>query len=234
MANTLAKSSLIPEAFRGKPAEVFFAISYGVELGMSPVTALMSISVIKGKPSLAANAMVAMVLSSGKAKYFRCVETGPDSATYETLRIGDPEPSRKTFTQSQAKAAGLAGGMYGKYPQQMLEARAKSYLARDVYPDVLHGMASTEEVMEYDGPAHVIEPSSSHDGFAPPDDPVVVTDAAGTEGNQWNYIADIMTCKTEDELSELASALGDLDDEDRKKAREAYKARLAILKMEQK
>lgn len=228
MANTLAKSSLIPEAFRGKPAEVFFAISYGVELGMSPVTALMSISVIKGKPSLAANAMVAMVLSSGKAKYFRCVETGPDSATYETLRIGDPEPSRKTFTQAQAKAAGLAGGMYGKYPQQMLEARAKSYLARDVYPDVLHGMASTEEVMD------VIEGASMHDGFAPPDDPVVAADAAGTEGDQWNYIADIMTCKTEDELSDLASALGDLDDEDRKKAREAYKARLAILKMEQK
>lgn len=145
LATMLSKSVLVPEHFRGKPSDVFMAVSYGLELGMPPVTSLMSIAVIKGKPALYAHAMVALVLDSGKCEYFRRVESSSRHAIYETKRRGNPEPLRYEFNEAMAKAAGLLGGMFSKYSQQMYEARAKAYLAKDCYPDVLHGLSSYEE-----------------------------------------------------------------------------------------
>lgn len=218
MAVTLAKSKLVPDHFRDKPSDVFMAITYGLELGMPPVTSLMAIAVIKGKPTLYASAMVALVLGSGKAVYFRCVESTGTSATYETQRANSPEPERKTFTVEDAKAAGLLGGMYSKYPKQMLEARAKAYLARDVYPDVLHGMMSAEEAQELEPDAVNVEKFE-----APPEhleeveDAEVVADAT--------TITDAMlSCSSMAELDGLLPDLKQLKGEERDNAKQVYAA----------
>jgi hypothetical protein len=150
MAVSLSKSALVPEAFRNKPADTFMAIAYGLEIGIPPVSALRAVAVIKGKPTLYADAMVGLVLASGKAKYFTCVESDGIKATYETHRHGAPVAVRKTFSLDDAKAAGLlSNATYKSYPRQMLEARAKAHLARDQYPDLLHGIYSAEEAAEF-------------------------------------------------------------------------------------
>ena len=235
MANTLAKSILVPDAFRNKPADVFMAITYGLELGMPPVTSLMSIAVIKGKPTLYAASMVALVLSSGKARYFRCVESDANLAIYETQRIGDSSPHRKEFSQENAKVAGLGGGMYSKYPQQMLEARAKAYLARDVYPDVLHGLMSTEEARE-------IEPDygvGTADFETPPEPPAELSTDVAEQISEINdesigIIDQMRGCRTIDELNGLMPQLKLLDGDERALARDVYvEMKTAILEAAQ-
>lgn len=150
MARIFARSALISRALSGRPADVFATIMAGLELGLAPMASLRLIHVIKGKPALAADAMVALALSRGAAEYFICIESTAERATYETKRRGQPK-RRMTFQLSQAKTAKLlekADSNWATYPEAMLRARAKSALARDVYPDVLAGIYTPDELAE--------------------------------------------------------------------------------------
>lgn len=152
----LAKSALLPQELRGKTADVLATILAGEELGIKPMAALRSIHIIKGKPVLSADGMVAVVLGSGLAEYFTCTESTGAVATYETKRRGSPTPQRMSFTIDEAKAAGLASGdNWKRYGAAMLRARAKAALARDVYPDALAGVYEEGEAREFSGPTPV-------------------------------------------------------------------------------
>lgn len=148
LAERLAKSSLLPEALRGKVPEVMMQIMAGQELGLHSMVSLRSFHVISGKPVMASDAMVAIVLGSGKAEYFRRVGEGSDtSVTYATRRKGSAEEQRCTWTIEMAKRASLnTKDTWRAYPRAMLASRAKSDLARDVYPDVLAGCYSEDEI----------------------------------------------------------------------------------------
>lgn len=161
LARVYAKSSLLPPDLRGKEADVFVTIMAGMELGLAPMAALRSIHVVKGKPILSADGMVAVVQASGLCEYFTCVESSGVIASYETKRKGAPTPQRLSFTLDEAKIAGIAGGdNWKKYPAAMLRARAKAALARDVYPDAIAGVYTDDEVREF-------EPQRAGNGHAP-------------------------------------------------------------------
>lgn len=147
IAERLAKSSLLPEALRGKVPEVLMQIMAGQELGLYSMASLRSFNIIAGKPVMGADAMVAVVLGSGKAEYFRRVGEGTaNSVTYATKRNGQEE-QRCTWTMDMAKAAALhQKDNWRTYPRAMLASRAKAELARDVYPDVLAGCYTTDEI----------------------------------------------------------------------------------------
>lgn len=151
LAERFAKSKLLPDGIAGKPADILVTLMAGHELGLTPMASIRGIHVIKGKPVLSADLMVAVVLGSGKASYFRRVGETDDAVTYETHRIGSPEPQRCTWTAAQAKRAGLVGDNWRLYPRAMLAARAKSELARDVYPDVLAGCYDPDEARAFSG-----------------------------------------------------------------------------------
>ena len=156
-AEMLFKSGLIQGC--NNPAAVLAVVLKGRELGMPMMQSLTEIHLIKGKVSLSAAAMVGLCLSSGAAEYFTCTETSAASATYETQRRGDPTgPKRLTFTMDEARAAGLASNdNYRKSPADMLRARAASKLARMVYPDVLAGCYTPDEMDDFDRPAPAAE-----------------------------------------------------------------------------
>lgn len=121
----------------------------GMEMGMQPLHALRSLHVMDGKPVLASEALVALVHKGGRCKYFRCVESTPEKATFETMAISDPEPTRLTFSMDDAKRAGLAGrGPWQKYPQAMLRARCAMALARAHYPDAVMGALEEGEARD--------------------------------------------------------------------------------------
>lgn len=149
IAERLSKSSLLPEALRGKVPEVLMQMMAGQELGLFSMASLRSFHIIKGKPVMGSDAMVAVVLASGKAEYFRRVGEGTDKAvTYATKRRG-LEEQRCTWTWEMAKTASLTGGdNWRGYPRAMLASRAKSELARDVYPDVLAGCYTADEISD--------------------------------------------------------------------------------------
>lgn len=149
IAERLAKSSLLPEALRGKVPDVLMQIMAGQELGLYSMASLRSFNIINGKPVMGADAMVAVILGSGKAEYFRRVGDGSaTSVTYATKRRGEQERTC-TWTIEMAKTAALhQKDNWRTYPRAMLASRAKSELARDVYPDVLAGCYTPDEISD--------------------------------------------------------------------------------------
>lgn len=146
MAEALCESGMLPKGL-AKPAAALAVIVQGREFGLTAMQSLRSIHVIDGKPTFSADMMVALVHRSGLAEFFRCVETTGDIATFETKRKGEPTATQLSFTVADAKAAGLLGrGPWNKHRAEMLRARAKSHLARLVYPDVLAGVYSPGEL----------------------------------------------------------------------------------------
>lgn len=184
MAEVLAKSNLLPDALKGKVPDVVVQILAGQELGLSPMASIRGVHVVQGKPILAADTMVALVLGSGVCDYFSCVEETADRVTYETKRKGSPIPQRFTWSDDDTKAAGLqAKDNWRMHKRQMRRARCKAVLARDVYPDVLAGCydADSEEIaVPRSAPAPMADVIDAEftDSAAPAEDMLAKIDAA--------------------------------------------------------
>jgi hypothetical protein len=130
----------------GTPEAVLSTVLSGRELGLSAMASLRAFHIVEGKPTMAADALRALVLKSGKAKYFRCTERTAERATFETQR-GDDPPFSLSYTVAEAQAAGVVKPNSGwvKHSADMCIARASSKLARLVYPDVVAGLYAPEE-----------------------------------------------------------------------------------------
>lgn len=150
LADMLAKSSLIPTALRNKSSDVLVTLIAGHELGLSPMQSVRSIHIIEGKPTLAAELMVALVKKrTDVCQFFRLVASDAKKAEYETQRQGDPAPTRLAYTIEEATGAGLAGrDNWKKHPAAMLRARASSALARAVYPDLVLNVYDPDEAVD--------------------------------------------------------------------------------------
>ena len=126
-------------------AQACLKIQMGAELGLAPVQALNSIQVIKGKPTMSANLMAALVKRAGYS-YTMKMEKG-SSCTLTFFSKDGRELGESNFTMSDAKRAGLKGGPWLKYPDNMLFARAISNGARWFAPEIILGFYSTEEMI---------------------------------------------------------------------------------------
>ncbi|WP_219061048.1 recombinase RecT [Pseudomonas sp. UMAB-08] len=144
-ADILATSTIVPKDFIGNPGNILVAVQWGMELGLQPMQAMQSIAVINGRPSLWGDAVIALVRSSPLCEYVTETDDG-ETATCTVKRRGDDETFR-TFSMNDAKLAGLLdkAGPWKQYPKRMRQMRARSFALRDVFPDVLRGMAVAEE-----------------------------------------------------------------------------------------
>lgn len=147
LANTLSAARTIPEALQKSPADVLAIVMAGAELGLAPMQSIRALVLIKGKPTLSADAMGALVKSRRDVcEYLLLKHSDGTRATYETKRNGDPAPTTMGFTLDEAKAAGLNGDNWRKFPAAMLRARALSAICRAVYPDLLLGVYDPDEL----------------------------------------------------------------------------------------
>ncbi len=135
----------------GTPQAVLSVILAGRELGIPAMASLRAFHIIEGKPSMSAGTIQSLVLRSGKATYFRCSERSDLRATFVTKRGDDPEIAL-SYTIEEGKQAWSRDQSawnksgWGRNPADMLVARAASKLARLVYPDVVSGLYSPEEM----------------------------------------------------------------------------------------
>lgn len=148
LATTLSSARTIPESLQKSPADCMAIIMAGAELGLAPMQSIRALVLIKGKPTLSADAMGALVKSRRDVcEYLLLKHSDAVKATYATKRAGDPEPTTMSFTIDEAKAAGLAGNdNWRKFPAAMLRARALSAICRAVYPDLLLGVYDPDEL----------------------------------------------------------------------------------------
>ncbi len=135
----------------GTPQGVLAVILSGREIGLPAMASLRAFHIMDGKSSPSAATIVATVIKSGKSRYFRCTERTNEQATFVTQR-GDDPPMSLTFTIADGKLAWSKGAEkwatsgWTKNPADMVVARASSKLARLVYPDVVGGFYSPEEL----------------------------------------------------------------------------------------
>jgi 5'-3' exonuclease len=153
-AERLAQHMFISRNFAayGTREGVLATILAGRELGVGAMASLRGFHIIEGKPSMSSGLMAALILRSGKAKYFRCVKSTNEVAVFRTQRAGDDEPVEVSFSLEDANRAGLVKEKSGwtKYPADMLVARATARLARLVYPDICFGLYTPEELNRED------------------------------------------------------------------------------------
>jgi hypothetical protein len=148
LADDIAKAAIIPAHLRGKPMDAYVILLFGRELGLAPMQSMLNVDLVEGKPRLNAQMTVALVKRSPLCRYFRLVESTDEGATYETLREGEPEATRLSFTIRQAERAGLKGNNWQRHPAAMLRHRAAQSLARAVYPDVIGNVYDDDEIAE--------------------------------------------------------------------------------------
>lgn len=128
------------------PEGALAAMMSGRELGLTAMQSLRAFCIVKGKPTLWADSMVAVVRASGLCDSWETIESTPTTCTIATRRKGSKRDQTRTWTADDARRAKLGGDTWASYPAQMLRHRCASDLARDVYPDVLLGIYAREEI----------------------------------------------------------------------------------------
>ena len=134
-AVAMAKSGFFTDAADASKAIV--KILAGRELGFGAFASMTGIFIIKGKPSLSANLMAAAVKGSTRYDYRVCEMT--DEACELAFFEKGVEVGRSRFTAADARRAETQN--MGKFPRNMLFARAMSNGAKWYCPDLFSGAA---------------------------------------------------------------------------------------------
>lgn len=140
----LVKSRMLPQSVQSPEAAVTIMIK-GMELGLPPMAALNGITVIQGKPTVSPQLMLSLINRSGQLEDLQ-ITTGKDGATVTMKRKGRSAFSA-SFGPNEAASMGLnTKDNYKKQAPVMYQWRAVAACARVVFPDVIDGMYTPEEM----------------------------------------------------------------------------------------
>lgn len=153
-AKMIAASGMVPKNYAGQPGAVLVAFQMGAELGLTPMASIRSIAVINGRPTVWGDAQLALVRSHPECEdvieddFADIRETG--KATCIVKRRGK-HPVTRSFSMVDAKEAKLWGkqGPWTQYWPRMMQMRARGFALRDAFADVLTGVVSTEEALDF-------------------------------------------------------------------------------------
>lgn len=167
LAGILAKSSMVPKSYAGKPEDMLVAFLYGNDLGLPPMAALQSVAVINGKPGVYGDGFLGVIqskpayakhqefyeLSDGtRVRSLRKQDYDDDETKAVSMfwRKGNPDPFIQEFSIGSAKRARLWGkeGPWSNYPARQLMWRARSFAGRDAFAAELRGIKMAEELLD--------------------------------------------------------------------------------------
>lgn len=121
--------------------------------GLHPAKAATHYHIINGRPSLTADAMLARFQQAGGRVNWDAYSDESVTGTFSHAQGGSVTI---TWTIARAKKAGV--GNLEKFPAAMLRARCISEGVRTVYPGVIVGMYTPEEVATFEPITSKIEP----------------------------------------------------------------------------
>lgn len=129
------------------PEEAAIILMTGYSLGLNSMQSLRGIYVVEGRPVLSADLLVAVARQSGLCALWRIDESTAKQCRITTHRKGDESPVEKVWTMDDAARAGLASRpIWRNYPAQMLRHRCAADIVREVYPDVVMGLYTPDEM----------------------------------------------------------------------------------------
>lgn len=154
-AKAVLDSGMAPRSF-DTPQKILVAVQMGMEIGLSPMSALQNIAVINGKPTIYGDAVPGVCNATGLVENCKDETVGvADTDTWgyrvTVQRKGRADPVVRTFTVKDAKRASLWGktGPWSQYPDRMLLMRARTFALRDAFPDALRGLPTYEESRDH-------------------------------------------------------------------------------------
>lgn len=178
MAETIAKSRL----FGVTQVDQVVALMLMAEAeGRHVASAMQDYSVIQGKPSLKAEAMLARFQQAGGKVKWTCLTDERVSAIFSHAQC---EPVEVDWDMERAKRAQLKSPMWSRYPRQMLRARVISEGVRTAYPGVLGGLYAPEEQIEFEPAAPISPRAAVAHTPAPPAVEVERTEAGASNANE--------------------------------------------------
>ncbi len=191
-AKELLQSGFLPKSIR-TPEQAIAIMQTGKELGLGPMQSLRGIHVIDGKPAMSADLIAGLALARVPGSTLRVVESTNLVCRVEAAREGH-KVTPFSFSMDDAKAAGLTGkDVWRKYPRAMLRARCLTEACRAVFPDVVMGLYSPEE-LEDSSPGKVIDVQPFREGRdeAPALSLSPHSDSREEEEGDWNLFGDLL------------------------------------------
>lgn len=156
-ATMLVKTNFLPQAIK-TPEQAIAIILTGRELGIGTMAALNNINVIAGKPTVSPQLMLALINSSKELEDVSITDNG--NACAVTMKRRGRKPHTETFSMEDAARMRTTEG-YGdskktislseKYnwkqqPATMRKWRAVAACARVVFPDIILGLYTPDEL----------------------------------------------------------------------------------------
>ena len=165
LADALAGSEMVPDAYRNKPRDCLVVLDLAARLGASWLAVMQHVYSVHGRVSMESALVTALVNQSGMFV---------DPLEYEVVGEDSSKPDYKVRATAKRKSTGTvlygpwidwklvkAEGWSGKkeskwqtMPEQMFHYRAASWFQRRHCPEVTMGMLTTDEAVEI-GPKHV-------------------------------------------------------------------------------
>jgi hypothetical protein len=168
IAEYLSKSDLVPKDYQGKPSNIVVAMAWGAEVGLQALQALQNIAVVNGRGSIWGDAALALCMSrsefediheeiqgEGDARVAVCtVKRRGRTPVTRKFSVDDAKKAKLWQTLAQVERRGQNGGTYMKdndspwyrFPERMLQMRARGFALRDSFPDAMRGLYLAEEL----------------------------------------------------------------------------------------
>lgn len=174
VANFLSRSKFLPQALRGDLNTAVMLCVTCKQMGL-PITALSEVMEVNGKISFWGRTKLAIVMKSPLCEYIMAEEQDDTKCTLLAKRKGWPKEVKETYTIQMAEKAGLINrsDAWKKHPADMLYWRAVTRVISKVFPDVIQGFASVEDLEdEVDEKVQVVAKPVE----AEPEKPVIIAD----------------------------------------------------------
>jgi hypothetical protein len=148
VASFLAGSKLLPASLKGDQNTAIALVLMAKQMNL-PITALSEVCEVNGKISFWGRTKAGILFRDARCEYVIPVQKTEQACTLKAKRKGWPEAVEVTYTIEQARKAGLTGKDSWKgYPADMLYYRALSRVINEVFPDVIQGIATAEDIQD--------------------------------------------------------------------------------------
>lgn len=140
----LIKTGFLPQSIK-TPEQAVAIILQGRELGIPTMAALGTINVIQGKPTVSPQLMLALINRSGQLEDIKI--QGDSGGVSCTMKRRGRTAHTEFFGKTQAADMQLGGkDNYKKQAATMYRWRAVAACARTVFPDVILGLYTPDEM----------------------------------------------------------------------------------------
>lgn len=180
-AAALAKSSIIPDVYRGSPSNCLVALDMANRSSLGVLTVMQNLHIIKGRPSWGSSFLIGAVNACGRFSPIRFQEEGTvGKKGWRVRAVASSKEDGETLegpwvSWEMAEAEGWvnkSGSKWQTMPELMIRYRSAAFWARLYAPEISMGFLTADEAEDVGPPprAHVRSIAEALDGPSEVDD----------------------------------------------------------------